>query len=187
MGKIQIASGDLRGRSIQTPAQDTTRPLLSRLRKTLADILRPRLPGARLLDLFGGSGAIAFELLSNGASHADIVEQDMRAAALIQNNADRLGLRQRVAVHNADALRMIERLEERAQCFDIILVAPPYGRGLQQTSIDALAHSGLLAESAIVIVQRDRREPRTEAASALRPLRERSYGRTLFEFFDRPQ
>jgi len=184
MGKIQIASGELRGRGIQTPAQDTTRPLLTRLRKTLADILRPRLPGARLLDLFGGSGAIAFELLSNGAARADIVEQDGPAAALIENNAHRLGLHQRVAVHNADALRMIARLEERAQCFDIILVAPPYGRGLQQTSIDALALSGLLAESAIVIVQRDRREPRTEPVPPLRLVRTRSYGRTVFEFFD---
>ena len=78
MGSIQIVSGTLRGRTILTPAEDTTRPLLSRLRKTLADILRPSLQGTAVLDLFGGSGAIAFELLSNGADK----RRDRGAAAI---------------------------------------------------------------------------------------------------------
>jgi len=183
-GKIQIISGELRGRSLQTPAGDTTRPLLSRLRKTLADILRPRLQGAAVLDLFGGSGAIAFELLSNGAAQADIVELDPAAAALVQGNAERLGVQKRVQVHCGDALRMIARLAEHGRRFDIILVAPPYGRCLQQQAVSALAPSGLLCDGGLIIVQRDRREPRVEPGPPLRLVRERSYGRTVFEFFD---
>lgn len=184
MGSLQIVSGTLRGRSIQTPAEDTTRPLLSRLRKTLADILRPRLQNAAVLDLFGGSGAIAFELLSNGASSAEIVELHPPAAALVRSNAERLGLQDRVQVHCGDALHMIDRLAESGRCFDIILVAPPYGQGLQQQAVRELACASLLNRSGLVIVQRDKREPCTEPIAPLQHVRTRNYGRTVFEFFD---
>ncbi|MBM4311792.1 MAG: 16S rRNA (guanine(966)-N(2))-methyltransferase RsmD [Deltaproteobacteria bacterium] len=183
MGTIQIVSGELRGRSVQTPGEETTRPLLSRLRKTLADILRPRLPGAAVLDLFGGSGAIAFELLSNGASSAEIIELHPLAAALVHSNAERLGLQARVHVHCGDALRMIARLAENGRRFDIIVVAPPYGQSLQQQALTALAPAGLLNANGIIIVQRDKREPPAEPAPPLQLVRTRRYGRTVFEFF----
>ena len=184
MGSIQIVSGTLRGRCVQTPSEETTRPLLSRLRKTLADILRPRLQGAAVLDLFGGSGAIAFELLSNGASSAEIVELHPPAAALVRSNAERLGLQDRVRVHCGDALRMIERLAESGRCFDIILVAPPYGQSLQQQAVSTLASCSLLSQTGLLIVQRDKREPCTEPIAPLHHVRTRSYGRTVFEFFE---
>jgi len=184
MGKIQIVSGLLRGRSIQTPAEDKTRPLLSRLRETLADILRPSLQGTTVLDLFGGSGAIAFELLSNGAASAEIIELHPPAAALIRSNAENLGLQNQVQVHLGDALQMIDRLAERGCCFDIIIVAPPYDHGLQQQAINTLAPFSLLSKAGTVIVQRDKREPCTEAVAPFNLVRTRSYGRTIFEFFD---
>ena len=184
MGKIQLVSGTLRGRSIQTPAEDKTRPLLSRLRKTLADILRPNLQGAAMLDLFGGSGAIAFELLSNGAKSAEIVELHPPAVALIRSNAESLGLQNQVRVHCGDALQMIDRLAENDDRFDIILVAPPYGHGLQQQAISTLASFNLLSKDGTVIVQRDNREPCTKPVAPFNLVRTRSYGRTIFEFFD---
>jgi 16S rRNA (guanine(966)-N(2))-methyltransferase RsmD len=184
MGSLQIVSGTLRGRTVLTPAEDKTRPLLSRLRKTLADILRPNLQGASVLDLFGGSGAIAFELLSNGAERAEIVELHPPAAALIRSNAENLGLQNRVRVHCGDAISMIDRLAESDCRFDIILVAPPYGLGLQQQAVNALAPLNLLSKAGLIIAQRDKREPCTEPAVPLHHVRTRSYGRTIFEFFD---
>lgn len=184
MGSVQIVSGTMRGRIVLTPTEDTTRPLLSRLRKTLADILRPRLQDAAVLDLFGGSGAIAFELLSNGAASAEIVELHPPAAALVRRNAENLGLQDRVQVHCGDAIHMIDRLTENRAFFDIILVAPPYGHGLQQKTISTLASFNLLSKAGLIIVQRDKREPCTEPIAPLRLVRTRSYGRTIFEFFD---
>jgi 16S rRNA (guanine(966)-N(2))-methyltransferase RsmD len=184
MGTVQIVSGMLRGRNVQTPAEDSTRPLLSRLRKTLADILRPRLPGAAVLDLFGGSGAIAFELLSNGAASAEIVELHPPAAALVRRNVESLSLQDRVHVHCGNALQMIERLAERGCCFDIIIVAPPYDHGLQQQAVRTLASVNLVSKTGLVIVQRDKGEPCIEPIAPLHHVRTRSYGRTIFEFFD---
>ena len=184
MGSIQIISGTLRGRTNLTPAEDTTRPLLSRLRKTLADILRPSLQGTAVLDLFGGSGAIAFELISNGAENAEIVELQPLAAALVRRNAESLGLQDRVQVHCGEAIHMIDLLAESGRFFDIILVAPPYGQGLQQQAVRALASFSLLRKTGLLIVQRDKREPCTEPIAPLQHVRTRSYGRTIFEFFD---
>jgi 16S rRNA (guanine966-N2)-methyltransferase len=183
MGSVQIVSGTLRGRTVLTPSKKTTRPLLSRLRKTLADILRPNLQGARMLDLFGGSGAIAFELLSNGAESAEIVELHAPAAELIRRNAEHLGLQARVRVHCGDALQMIDRLAESSSCFDIILVAPPYGLGLQQQAVNRLASCSLLSKAGLLIAQRDKREARTGPVGSLSLMRTRNYGRTVFEFF----
>jgi 16S rRNA (guanine(966)-N(2))-methyltransferase RsmD len=182
MGKIRITSGTLRGRSVDTPEGEGTRPLLTRLRKSLADLLRPRLAGTRVLDLFGGSGAVAFELLSNGAREAVVVELDRDTARLIECNAARLQVP--VAVAAGDALDQVPLLAGRGERFDVIVIAPPYGAGLQQKALDAVAEAGLLAGGGVVVVQRDHREPLAAAKGGLRLSRSRSYGRTVFDFYE---
>ncbi len=183
MGFLRITSGSLRGRKVQAPPGEGTRPLLTRVRKSLADLLRPALPGARVLDLFGGSGAIAFELLSNGAKSAVVVELDRQAARLIRDNARLLGVE--VEVREGDALAALPALASAGARFDLVVVAPPYGQGLQQASFEAIEQHWLLAPGGTVVVQRDRNEGAVElpAASRLRLVRSRGYGRTVFEFY----
>jgi 16S rRNA (guanine966-N2)-methyltransferase len=183
-GEVRVSSGTLRGRVVHTPAGQGTRPLLTRLRKSLADLLRPRLAGARILDLFGGSGAIAFELLSNGGKEAVLCELDPDAAAVIARNAAELGVAGRVRVLTGDALRLLSVLAGEGAAFDVIVVAPPYGRGLQESSVRALGEHSLLAPGGVVVVQRDVREPEPAETHTLRRTRVRPYGRTVFEFFE---
>ena len=185
---VRVVSGSLRGRVIRTPEGRGTRPLLTRLRKTLADVLRPRLGGVRVLDLFGGSGAIGFELLSNGASSVTFVELDEAAARLIRANAQDLGVGHRVAVVTGDALRVLTDLAARKQSFDVVVVAPPYGMGLQAAALEAVEHSGVLNPAGVVVVQREEKEPPTPGSERLPLVRVRRYGRTVFEFFEpRPE
>ena len=183
MGFITIASGKFRGRKIRTPEGLCTRPLLTRLRKSLVDILRPQLGGARVLDLFGGSGAIAFELLSNGALSATVVELSPRAADLINLNIHDLNLEESGEVFNADGIASIAVFAGQKAEFDIIVIAPPYGQGLQQQALDALEHQKILAAGGTVIIQRSEDEPVSIAAGSLQFLRTRKYGRTVFDFF----
>lgn len=182
-GGVRITSGQLRGRPVSTPAGEGTRPLLTRLRKALADILRPRLPGARVLDLFGGSGAIAFELLSNGAGSAVICELDPSAAALVVRNARSLGLEGRVRVLSGDALTWIGELQSSAEVFDIVIVAPPYGLGLQDRALALLGTQPVVTAGGVVVVQREAGETPGEPPAELELLRSRRYGRTVFEFY----
>jgi 16S rRNA (guanine966-N2)-methyltransferase len=184
MGIIHITSGRLRSRKVRTLEGIETRPLLTRLRKSLADILRPRLQGARVLDLFGGSGAVAFELLSNGAASAVVVEKNPKTAELIRRNAGDLGVEEDVEVFNGDGIKAISRLAGQGYKFDIIVVAPPYGLRLQQRAIDVLGKHEMLTADGTVIVQREDREPVPEAPCRLRFVRTRSYGRTAFDFYE---
>jgi 16S rRNA (guanine966-N2)-methyltransferase len=183
VGSLRISSGSLRGRKVQTPEGEGTRPLLTRVRKSLSDLLRPDLPGSRVLDLFGGSGAIAFELLSNGAKTAVVVELDAAAARLIRENSEALSAE--VEVLRMSALDALPRLASGERSFDVVIVAPPYGRGLQQAVLEALEHHWLLAPGAIVVLQRERREPAAVPAPSgrLRLVRTREYGRTVFDFY----
>ena len=184
MGTVRITSGTLRGRRVETPPGEATRPLLTRLRKSLADILRPRLPGARVLDLFAGSGAVALELLSNGADEAVAVERSPGAAALVLRNVRRLGAAGRVRVIEADALRACEDLGARGELFDVVLIMPPYWKGLQQQALDAVARAGLLAPGGVTVVQRHRDEPAATPPGGLSLVRSRGYGRTTFDFYE---
>lgn len=183
MGAIRITSGTLRGRLVRTPEGESTRPLLTRLRKSLADILRPALRDARVLDLFGGSGAVAFELLSNGAREALIVELEPAVAELVRRNARELEVPARVLP--ADALRAVPELAATGERFDVVVVAPPYGLGLQQSVLDALGTNEILAQGGTVVLQRDHREPEAQPddPSRLRLYRTRRYGRTVFDFY----
>ena len=183
MGSITITSGSLRGRRLKTPEGVETRPLLTRLRKSLADILRLRLAQSRLLDLFGGSGAIAFELLSNGAAAAVIVELNAKTAGLIRENAKTLGIEAAVEVFQGDGIATLDALARKKDTFDIIIVAPPYGLGLQQQAIDSLGRHPLLKTDGVIIVQREDREPQVAAPDGLVFVRMRDYGRTMFDFY----
>jgi 16S rRNA (guanine966-N2)-methyltransferase len=181
MGEIRLISGKYRGKLLESPPGASTRPLLSRLRKSLADILRPRLHGAVVLDLFGGTGAIAFELLSNGAERAVIIELDFSAAKILEQNAKRLGAQARVV--QGDCLEAIVRLGKADEQFDVIMVAPPYYMDLQRKAMEALAAASLLAAGGVVIVQRDKSEPFWEAKTPFIHEQTRDYGRTVFDFY----
>ncbi len=183
MGHITITSGIFKGRKINTPDGDRTRPLLTRLRKSLADILRPQLPGARILDLFGGSGAIAFELVSNGAAEAVIAELHVQTAGLIQENARALGIDDAVACRPGDGLAVLQQLAGEGSTFDIVIVAPPYNMALQQKALDLLEEGSVLRSEGLVIVQREDREPFIEVSGRLSFERTRKYGRTVFDFY----
>lgn len=184
MGSVRITSGRLRGRKVTTPEGQETRPLLTRVRKSLVDLLRPRLPGARVLELFGGSGAIALELLSNGAARATVVELNPRTARLIGENAAAVGEGERVRVQTGDALAAAEAFARAGERFDLVVVAPPYGRSLHQEAVAVLDRHPLLAPGGLVVVQRDTAEPEARAGKGLVHVRSRSYGKTTFDFYE---
>lgn len=181
MGEIVIVSGKWGGRSIMTPEGIATRPLLSRLRKSLADILRPKLHGAKVLELFGGSGAISFELLSNGAEAAVIIELDPAVARLIASNAKKLGAN--VRVETGDCLKFIPTYAEAGEKFDYIIVAPPYNLGLHVKAMDAITYRTPLKVGGTAIVQRELNEQYWKPRDGFTISETRRYGRTVFDFY----
>ena len=125
---MRIVAGRWRGRRIEAPRGEAVRPTGDRVREAWMSILNPWIPDARVLDLFAGSGALGLEALSRGAATVDFVESSPRSIAAIRANAAALGAEDSAAIHRADALRYIERLEPNA--YDLAFADPPYDLGL---------------------------------------------------------
>src|SRR6478609_9004258 len=125
---MRIVAGRWRGRQIAAPADDRTRPTGDRVREAWMSIVNPWLAGARVLDLFAGSGALGLEALSRGAEVVDFVEIAPKSLEALRANAESLGAGSAAVIHRGDALRFVEKLEPHA--FDVAFADPPYDLGL---------------------------------------------------------
>jgi 16S rRNA (guanine966-N2)-methyltransferase len=123
---VRIIAGQWRSRRIEAPDDPRARPTTDRVREAWMNIVRDRLPGARVVDLFAGTGAMGLEALSRGAAHCDFVELDPRSLKALGRTLEALGATG-YAVHRADALRFAARLEPRA--YDVAFADPPYTTG----------------------------------------------------------
>lgn len=126
--RVRIVAGRWRGRRIEPPSDERTRPTGDRVREAWMSIVNPWLAGARVLDLFSGSGALGLEALSRGAEVVDFVELAPKNLELIRDNADFLGAGATAVIHRADALRFVEKLTPHA--YDVAFADPPYDLGL---------------------------------------------------------
>jgi 16S rRNA (guanine966-N2)-methyltransferase len=125
---MRIVAGQWRGRRIDAPNDDRVRPTGDRVREAWMSIVNPWLAGARVLDLFAGSGALGLEALSRGAEVADFVDTSPKSLATLRANAEALGAGDSAVIHRADAMRFVENLEPHA--YDVAFADPPYDLGL---------------------------------------------------------
>jgi 16S rRNA (guanine966-N2)-methyltransferase len=132
---MRIIAGEFRGRSLKPPSDRRVRPTADRVREAWFSILAPDLPGATVLDLFAGSGALGLEALSRGAQHVDFVEISRSSLDALRANIAALDVEERVKVHRADALRFVSRLPTRS--YDVALADPPYSTDQAARLVDA--------------------------------------------------
>ncbi len=134
MGELRIVAGRWGRRRLKAPRGDAMRPTSERVREAWLNVLAPELPGARVLDLFAGSGALGLEALSRGAAHATFVESDRRVLDCLRANVAALEAGERATVVARDVFRYIDGLE--ADAFDLAMADPPYSRGLAKRLVD---------------------------------------------------
>lgn len=181
---MRIIAGELGGMRLLAPKGDHTRPTLGKVRESLFMILSGEIEGAVALDLFAGAGALGLEALSRGAEEAHFVEGARAAIDALHANVKHLKVGPRAKIIRGDALRFLGG-PPPARPYTLVLIDPPYGRGLAQ---DALAKLGAraaewLAPSATVVAQVGRRDPLEESHGPLRRFKSRDYGETRVEFF----
>jgi 16S rRNA (guanine966-N2)-methyltransferase len=152
---MRIVGGRLGGRPLHGPASDRIRPTSDRLRESLFNILEHAfgdpIPGARVIDLFAGTGALALESLSRGARFALMVEDGAEARALIRANVETLGLGGETRVFRRDARKL--GAAPAGDPFDIAFLDPPYGKGLAEPTLAALRDGHWLKPEALVVVE----------------------------------
>lgn len=152
---MRIISGCFKGFLIAFPKH--IRPTQDKVRQAVFDVLAPVIRGARVLDLFAGSGAFGLESLSRGASGAWFIEKDKRCKCIIDNNLGSFPLspaeQKDVKVYGNDVGRALAILEKKKEVFDIIFLDPPYHRGLAKKTLQTLYTGGILTPSGFLVIE----------------------------------
>ena len=179
--RLRIIGGEWRGRKLAFPALPELRPTPDRVRETLFNWLSDIIPGARCLDLFTGSGALAFEALSRGAEEVVMVDQHPAVVAQLKEHIQHLKT-DRARIVQAEALAF---LRGPPRSFDIAFLDPPFHRRLLGPCMELLAADGWLAPSAWIYVESERRTPLPPLPAAWAVLRHKEAGQVGYYLLKR--
>lgn len=187
---MRILAGDSRGRRFKSvPKSLPVKPISSRIKKSVFDILRPWLGGAKFLDLYAGTGSVGLEALSRGAESAFFVDRDKRCLAVIEENLKALGLAGKGRTSYGDILQDLSWVAYRAgvSTFDLIYLGPPYrdeeDRPLHYStpSLARVIEAGLSGPGALVLLQHHVKEE-VQVPAGWERFRREKYGDTFVDF-----
>ncbi|AGA31369.1 16S rRNA (guanine(966)-N(2))-methyltransferase RsmD [Singulisphaera acidiphila] len=188
---MRVVAGTAKGRTLLVVPGHGTRPILDRVKTALFDILRPRIPGMTMLDLFAGSGSVGIEALSQGAESCTFTDLAHAAVTTIKKNLAHTGLADQAVVRRVDALKFLNATDQQ---YDLIYVAPPQYKNLWVDAMRRIADRPTLLrrastdsegseEPGLVIVQIDPKEYVQLDLGELRETRQNRFGNTLLIFY----
>jgi 16S rRNA (guanine966-N2)-methyltransferase len=184
---MRVVGGRLRSRAIAGPKSDGLRPTADRLRESLFNILihayDDPIAGARVLDLFAGTGALGIEATSRGAAFVLFVDDGVQARSLLRNNTETLGLGGVTRIFRRDATKLgpAHPLEP----FTLAFLDPPYGKGLAEKALVAARDGGWLASGALIVVE-EASAAGFKTPDGFEELERRGYDDTELVFLRRP-
>lgn len=170
---MRVITGSARGVRLDTLEGSSTRPTVERVKEAMFSSIQFEVPGRRVLDLFAGSGQLGIEALSRGARHADFVDSSRQAVTIITGNIKRCELENKASVFCRE---WQSHLAGTAAPYDLVLLDPPYGKGLCEAAIQMLSDRGLLTKNAIVICETGDKESLPERIGVLTVTRTVRYG-----------
>jgi 16S rRNA (guanine966-N2)-methyltransferase len=179
---LRVIAGSLKGRRL-APVRGRIRPTAAKVREAIFNILGESVAGARVLDLFAGTGALGIEALSRGAGQAVLVEDHAAALQVLRRNLEDLGLGERATVWPLPVQAALKKLASRGERFGLAFLDPPYGGGAAAAALESLARKELLLPQAWVVVEHSRREALPEACGRLTRRQLRRYGDTQVAFY----
>ena len=184
---MRIVGGRLKGRNLASPASRDIRPTADRLRESLFNILihayDDPVAGARVLDLFAGTGALGIEAISRGARFALFVDNGAEARALMRNNVEALGLGGVTKIFRRDATSLGPA--HPVEPFSLVFLDPPYGKGFAEKALASLRDGGWLTPGALLVVE-EAKAAQFATPEGFEELERRAYDDTEFVFLRKP-
>mgnify|MGYP001355634484 CR=1 FL=1 len=180
---MRIVGGTFRGRPLATPRSEAIRPTSDRTREAVFNVIAhnwpERLEGARVLDLFSGTGALGLEALSRGAAHCLFIEESAEGRGLIRTNVEAFGLQGRAKIFRRDATRLGD--VGTIAPFALVFADPPYGKGLAERALESALAGGWLKSGALAVVEEAAATP-FQPPQGLSLLERRDWGDTSVTF-----
>ncbi|MFH0877964.1 MAG: 16S rRNA (guanine(966)-N(2))-methyltransferase RsmD [Candidatus Omnitrophota bacterium] len=182
---MRIIAGKYKGRLIRFPKH--IRPTQDKIRQSIFDVLAPVVKGARVLDLFAGSGAFGLEALSRDAKEVVFVDNDPRSCRVVIENLKALGFGRwqglGIGCFRQEAFRAVRILEKKGRAFDIVFLDPPYNLDLAKKALKTLGDSGILTTRSFVIAEHSRTEILPNQAGCLSLLKHLQHGSTIVSIY----
>jgi len=178
---MRIIAGHYRGRRLETVSVKGIRPTSDRVRESVFNIISSRISGARILDIFAGTGALGLEALSRGARQATFLDASKDACELIQKNAERCGIQKNYEIICHDISRPLPE-KIKAHRFPLIFMDPPYGTRLLEKTFASGILNELLTQEGMIIAEHSIKEALPHLITGLDIHDQRKYGKTLISF-----
>ena len=177
---MRVITGKARGVQLKTPEGMLTRPTTDRVKEALFSIINFDIPGARVLDLFGGTGQLGIEALSRGAKSAVFVDQREEACKLIRENLKRTKLEQDARVVRGDYMDYLRSCREQ---FDIILLDPPYAEVFLENALKRITEIDILQSGGIIVAERPLGKELPWEFEGFQRSRDYKYGKILLTIY----
>ncbi|MGM9629053.1 MAG: 16S rRNA (guanine(966)-N(2))-methyltransferase RsmD [Faecousia sp.] len=177
---MRVITGKARGVQLKTPEGMLTRPTTDRVKEALFSIINFDIPGAKVLDLFGGTGQLGIEALSRGAKSAVFVDAREEACKLIRENLKRTKLEQDAKVVRSDYLDYLERCREK---FSVIFLDPPYAEVFLENALNRITEIDILQSDGIIVTERPLGKELPWELEGYTRSRDYKYGKTLLTLY----
>ena len=157
--KVRIIGGIAKGQKLKVRGGDKNiRPTLARVKKSVFDIISKRVIGAKILDLYSGTGNLGIEGLSRGASSVVSVEKELIQYKTIIENYEKIGFKDKAKIYKDDVFKIIPKLYNRKEKFGIIIFAPPFLKNFVNPTLESLAKYNILEDDGLIIVEHHYKE-----------------------------
>ncbi len=176
---MRVIGGSAKGQRLTSLPGDNTRPTLDRIKESMFNMIQLHLYNARVLDLFGGSGALGIEALSREAKVCCFADEHRGSIRVIKENLEKTKFTSRSKVYLMDFQRALETCQRENATFDFIFLDPPYGKGFAQKALEIIAEKGLLAPEGLVIIEQNKNESLLITEESYRLWKEKKYGNSI--------
>ena len=177
---MRVIAGTARGTVLKTPEGLVTRPTTDRVKEAMFSIIQFDLPGAAVLDLFGGTGQLGIEAMSRGAKSAVFVDEGEKACALIRENLRRAKMEHQGQVVRGDYMQYLRRCTDK---FDIILLDPPYAEEFLENALKCITEIDILQSGGIIVCERPVGKELPWTYEGFTRSRDYKYGKTLVTLY----
>ncbi len=177
---MRVISGNARGTVLKTPDGMKTRPTTDRVKEALFSIIQFDLPGAEVLDLFGGTGQLGIEALSRGAKRAVFVDEQATACKLIKENLARCKMQNQGIVTQSDYMAYLKRCKEK---YKIVFLDPPYAEVFLENALKMITEIDILQSGGIIVTERPLEKELTLDFPGYTRSKDYKYGKTLLTLY----